>query len=213
MNNQSENIADLAAALAKCQSELKPVPKATKGHFKGGYADLTDCWENCRDALTKNGLSITQTIDMGSVFNVNGTGLFMITTLFHSSGQWIKSTMPIICKTPDDIQKIGSSVTYTRRYMLCSLVGITPIEDDDGNEGKASFQQPQKLPSITRDQFEELNSILQDCPRDYINHVLSNLAALNPPVKRFEDIPTNYFEAIKAEALRVRDSAKKKEAQ
>jgi ERF superfamily len=194
--SQSNEINELAAALSKCQSELKPVPKATKGHFKGGYADLTDCWENCREALTKNGLSVSQQID-----EVNDR-IVMHTTLLHSSGQWISSTMPIICKTPDDIQKIGSSLTYTRRYMLCSILGISPTEDDDGNEAKA----PPTSLKINRDMIIELNTLLDDCGEEYSNQIMTTLKSFNPPIRSFEDLPIQLYDRIKAAAIKEKEN-------
>jgi hypothetical protein len=52
---------ELASALAKAQAMMKPALKdSTNPHFKSKYADLTSIWEACRDALTKNGLSVAQ---------------------------------------------------------------------------------------------------------------------------------------------------------
>ena len=127
--NQSENINELASALAKCQGELTPAQKNSKNpFFKSVYADLTDCLACCKEPLAKNGLAVIQTMQ----YNETGPTL-MHTTLTHSSGQWIRSTMPLICKNPNDIQSMGSSITYCRRYSLCSIVGISAGDDDDGN--------------------------------------------------------------------------------
>lgn len=52
---------DLAAAMAKAQSEIKTALKDSKNpHFKSSYADLTSVWDACRAALTKNGISVIQ---------------------------------------------------------------------------------------------------------------------------------------------------------
>lgn len=40
----------------------------------------------------------------------------------------------------DDPQRLGSAVTYGRRYLLCALVGLVPDEDDDGQ--KAARPEP-----------------------------------------------------------------------
>lgn len=121
LNNRSE----LFTALAKAQSEMKGAIKdGNNPHFKSQYATLASTWEACRDALTKNGLSIIQRIK-------EQDRLYIETILAHSSGQWISSECPILMGR-QDMQALGSAITYARRYSLMSLVGIAP-EDDDGN--------------------------------------------------------------------------------
>lgn len=123
----SDSIAALAAALAKAQSEIDTAKKAANNpHFNRKYADLASVWDACRDALSKNGVAVVQapgTDDSGAVT--------MTTTLAHSSGEWMSSTMACRPAKPD-AQAIGSVITYLRRYALASMVGVAP-EEDDGN--------------------------------------------------------------------------------
>lgn len=128
---KSDNINELALALSKAQSQMKGATKdSSNPFFKSKYADLSSVWDACRDPLSKNGLCIIQTISV----DVN-TGTVLVTTLAHSSGQWIDSQYPIIPIKPDP-QSMGSAVTYARRYALMAIVGIAP-EDDDGNNASA----------------------------------------------------------------------------
>ena len=85
--------------------------------------------------LSKHGLSVVQLPegveritngDKGSMFLNVGT------TLMHSSGQWIRSTVPIPLDSPINAHKLGSALTYGRRYGLAAMVGIAQF-DDDGN--------------------------------------------------------------------------------
>jgi len=136
----SENITDLAMALAKAQALIKPASKdATNPHFKSRYADLPAVWEACRKPLTDNGLSVVQMpVDAGE----GRVGLTSV--LMHSSGQYISSTVSTKL-TQDSAQGIGSALTYLRRYALAALVGIVADEDDDGNaasHGTASYSAP-----------------------------------------------------------------------
>jgi hypothetical protein len=130
---QSPAINELAAALCKAQGEIKSAKEdKTNPHFKSSYASLDSVWEACRDPLTKHGLSVVQ------LPNVEGEMLILTTMLMHTSGQWIKSRMPITSAkmTP---QAIGSGMTYMRRYCLASLVGVAPKDwDDDGNEAQST---------------------------------------------------------------------------
>lgn len=121
---QSENINELAAALAKAQGQLTGALKDSANPFyKSKYADLNSVWEACRKQLSDNGLSVIQTTDIAFETVV------VRTTLAHSSGQWISGILPV--KTKDDgPQAQGSGITYARRYALAAIVGLAQIDDD-----------------------------------------------------------------------------------
>lgn len=124
--NKSESIKELATALSKAQSEMHGAKKdSTNPFFKSKYADLTACWEACREPLTKNGLSLVQ-----STKTTENGGTILVTSLLHSSGEWISGEFPV---RPDKegLQALGAALSYARRYTLSSLVGIVQ-EDDDG---------------------------------------------------------------------------------
>lgn len=123
----SESLIDLAKALAKAQGLMKTALKdSTNPHFKSNYSSLASVWEAVREPLSSNGLSIIQTLSNQD----NRTAC--TTMLLHESGQWIKDTMSMTPQqnTP---QGQGSCATYLRRYMLQSIAGVAP-NDDDGNE-------------------------------------------------------------------------------
>jgi hypothetical protein len=139
--NSSPEIKDLAAAMAKFQAELKPAIKGnTNPYFKSRYADLQACWDCCRDALVKNGLSVVQ----GSRES-NGEIVTVDTRLMHASGQWIESSLTMKPAKADP-QGVGSAVTYARRYALSAILGIVADEDDDGNA--ATHNEPKKALSV-----------------------------------------------------------------
>ncbi len=125
---QSETVGALAAALAKAQGAIKPAPlDRDNPFFKSRYATLASLWESARAALSANGLAVTQTTDF------DDGRIVLITTLLHSSGEWIVSVYPV---EPADRkpQALGSAITYARRYAFGALVGLSSAEeDDDGN--------------------------------------------------------------------------------
>lgn len=140
---QSDELKDLAAALSKAQGEIKAAVKdTTNPHYKSKYADLSSVWEACRAQLSKNGLSVTQG------FSHDSGHTLIITTLLHSSGQWIRSILPVDPqqKTP---QGMGSAITYMRRYALSAIVGVAPDDDDDGN---AASEKPAQRQAATNPQ-------------------------------------------------------------
>ena len=125
----SESITNLATALAKAQSLIKPaIYDSNNPHFRSRYASLTSVMEACRDALSANQIAVIQDAE------VNDKAVTVTTMLLHASGEFISSSlsMPFAQATP---QAIGSSLTYAKRYSLSSLVGITSDEDDDGEAG------------------------------------------------------------------------------
>lgn len=137
MNTQSDNIADLAASLAKAQSEMGAVHKDQDNpYFRSKFAGLSTVWEAVKPALTKNGLSIVQM--PGS----DERGYFVQTQLLHSSGQWIRSTT-YMKPAKEDPQGIGSLISYARRYALQAMVMACP-DDDDGEAamGRTATQKP-----------------------------------------------------------------------
>jgi hypothetical protein len=124
MNMQSEQINELATALAKAQSQITGALKdSSNPFFKSKYADLASCWDACRKQLTDNGLSVVQTTNL-----IEGQ-VVVTTTLAHSSGQWISGHLPVKAKD-DGPQAQGSGITYARRYALAAIVGLAQIDDD-----------------------------------------------------------------------------------
>ncbi len=126
----SDSINELAGALAKAQGEITGALKdSANPFFKSKYADLASCWDACRGPLAKNGLSVFQVPEMTDL------GLTLVTTLAHSSGQWVRGSLPVHPKD-DTPQAMGSALTYARRYALTAVVGIAQV-DDDGNAASA----------------------------------------------------------------------------
>lgn len=153
---QSESINELAKALCEAQKEtLFALKDSNNPFFKSKYADLSSVWDAARVPLTKNGLSVLQTMNPGE----NGT-VIIVTTLMHTSGQWVKSFLPVR-PVKDDPQSVGSAITYGRRYGLQAIVGICP-EDDDGEKSmgrKQTTQQAAKPETRTQEQANKIMSL------------------------------------------------------
>lgn len=121
---QSQEIKDLALALSKAQAEITGAVKDSKNpFFKSNYADLESVWSAIRGPLTKNQLCVIQTTE------IQGTATGIVTTLAHSSGQWIQGFYPL-SPIKQDPQGIGSAMTYARRYALAAMVGVVQVDDD-----------------------------------------------------------------------------------
>lgn len=134
----SEQINELAAALAKAQGAMTGALKdSANPFFKSRYADLESVWTACRKALTENGLSVVQSA------SATENGVAVTTMLLHSSGQWMRDTLPL---NPKDLspQGIGSAITYGRRYALAAMAGVYQT-DDDGEAAHGRGTQTQEV--------------------------------------------------------------------
>jgi len=117
----------LNAALFNVKKNLQPVVKgAANPFFRSNYADLNSILQTVEPLLLDNDLILLQHT------KTNGQFQIVETTITHvKSGELIGSSM----KVPEaitDPQKIGSAITYLRRYTLQSLLGLQTV-DDDGN--------------------------------------------------------------------------------
>ncbi len=201
--NKSENISELAIALSKCQGELEPARKdSLNPHFKSKYADLNSVWDACRLPLSRNGLSVVQTMD-----TVNDK-LVLNTLLLHSSGQWIKSTMPVVT-AKNDAQGIGSGLSYARRYSLSAICGISQ-DDDDGEaatRGNKENKVTQIIPTIGQDKIKQLSDTADVCDPDYMSKLYSYLNSNG--IKDFSMMREDMFPKIMRGMLANADSYQK----
>src|SRR3954447_20731998 len=141
---RSPLIGQLVAARAKAASEIKrvikdktadiPAKSGTGRSYSYSYADLASVMEAVDDALAAQEMALFQTM-------VDRRGaVFLVTTLAHSSDQWISSEVRVggIDAGP---QVFGSALTYMRRYSALSILGIAPDSDDDGSAAQSRADQ------------------------------------------------------------------------
>ncbi len=196
--NHSEKINELATALSKCQSELTfAVKDSTNPYHKSKYADLTSVWDSIRQPLTKNGLCVVQTVEM------QGDNVILVSILMHSSGQWIKSYLPILNASKTS-QGQGSGITYARRYALAALVGC--VQDDDDGESampkdridreKKDFKkkEEEESPLIDAEKRKSLHVLAEQCDDTYMGTLHKYLNSLG--IKGFENITERLYPKI-----------------
>jgi hypothetical protein len=193
---QSEQIAELAAALSKAQGAMQnAVMNRINPHFRSHYADLASTFDAARKPLSDNGLAFTQQTE----FN-NGTG-GLRSILMHTSGQWISTYWPL--PATGRPQEMGSALTYARRYSFQTLIGISAEEDDDGNLASKSNGKPETSSPVS---IEQLGHIQQALVKNGIDiaWLIEFANKRNIPIARLEEIPASMFEkfltAIKSKA-------------
>jgi hypothetical protein len=121
-------VKEIYQALVKAQSQIRiAIKDSNNPHFRSKYADLASVWDAIRDALHKNGLAVLQLSD------VDASGVpVLLTRIIHESGQHVEGRYPIVCKDPQDPQKMVAATTYARRASLSAALGVI-ADDDDGN--------------------------------------------------------------------------------
>ena len=120
--NEAEVKLSLHQKVYKCKLAIGKVTKnANNPHFKKSYADLNAIIEAVEPILLENGLLLLQPIHGNSVCT-------QIIDL--ESNDMIESCIDL--PTGIDPQKMGSAITYYRRYTLQSILSLQAV-DDDGN--------------------------------------------------------------------------------
>ena len=138
MPRSSESVAALACALAKAQAELVNPEKSLVAKIRSGRAGEAE--RSFRYAPLASGLDIVRkTLGQHEIATVQTTaidpaaGMVNLTTMLaHASGEWIASDWPVcaVAETANP-QRMGSALTYARRYALFTLVGIAGEDDLD----------------------------------------------------------------------------------
>jgi len=119
---------ELEAALVLALAEMPNVRKTGTGNY-GKFAELHELIDAVRPVLAKHGLAFMQ-----DVSGLPDGRLGVTTILVHTSGGRV-ATGPLPMPAPNDPQKVGSAITYARRYALMATLGLA-AEDDDGQAAK-----------------------------------------------------------------------------
>jgi len=103
------------------QNELGAISKdATNPFYKSKYFDINSLIGQLKPLLQKHNLVLLQPINNNQVRSV----------IYDLDGGSVESSIEL--PTNLDAQKLGSAITYFRRYTLTSLLALQAI-DDDGN--------------------------------------------------------------------------------
>ena len=123
--------------LFKLQSQIGAISKdSSNPYYKSKYFDINGLIKHLQPILHDLNLLLIQPIEGGNVVS---------RIIDIETGDGYQSEMPL--PSIDDPQKMGSAITYYRRYTLQSLLALQ-AEDDDGN--LASKAKPTLVPDNER---------------------------------------------------------------
>lgn len=111
--------------LLEFQKKVGAISKdETNPFFNSKYFDINGLIENIKPILNEVGLILIQPIKVAEGKNI------LFTILFDGDKNLLESSIAL----PDNIdpQKMGSAITYYRRYALQSML-LLQAEDDDAN--------------------------------------------------------------------------------
>ena len=128
---------NLLKSLSNAKKQIGAITKETTNpFFKSKYFDINQLIEHVEPVLEANGLMLMQPLTDGKVFS----------QIYHvEAGEMIESSMEL--PQLSDPQKMGSAITYYRRYTLQSLLALQ-AEDDDANKasGKVKTKKDNRIP-------------------------------------------------------------------
>ncbi len=123
------------------QQGITLVKDGTNPHFHSSYATLNEVLDKVKEPLNKLGVLIVQ--------ESIATGL-RTKLVDTEDDSFVESIMPYT--ETSTAQKLGSNLTYLRRYALVALLGLGD-SDDDGNLAstpRPTYKAPQASPSHER---------------------------------------------------------------
>lgn len=134
--------------LLEFQKRIGAIKKDGKNpHFRSSYATLSQILSEVKPILTDLGLTILQPIKDGCVTSILIDG--------------DKTILESIIKLPDNLdpQKLGSAITYYRRYTLASMLALE-IDNDDDDANVAAAKKPDLI--IGSDIYKQAAKFLKD---------------------------------------------------
>lgn len=136
----SVTLTKIAPALHLAQAALKGALKdSTNPHFKSKFANLESVWDAVRAPLKQNDITVIQ-----APVIENGEPC-LSTVLLHTSGEFVASVYPLRPSKPDP-QGFLSALTYARRGVLASMLGVIQVDDD----GESASGRGEEAPAANR---------------------------------------------------------------
>ncbi len=155
-------------ALAEMPEKL-PMVEGQIGHRKYNYTPLDKIVNTVRPILAKYGLAITQEIQTSSI---NEPKVMVSTIIYDKKGHklstpWVESQI-VETVGGNQLQALGATITYLRRYSISAFLNIATEEDTDATNVMAeknykfiSKSTKDKRKELPEEMKEKINEIWQ----------------------------------------------------
>lgn len=190
-----QQLAALFGALAAAQGAFKPVHKnrevtirTDKGPYTFAYAELSQSLDATRDALSTNGLAVSQPFSLGDGYAT------VRTILSHKEGGLMISTCHL--QQAKAMKDLGGLLTYCRRYAFNALLSLAADEDLDdqpeaarGETGAQSgprtskAEEPRRTPQTPQTQAKPASAQGQTAPKAASSSSAASTSAPSGPAK------------------------------
>lgn len=199
-----ERRAEFHEAMSEVQAEMQAVARnAFNDQTRSKFATLEAIDAAIRPTYTKHGfrLSFTETptdtpeLRISCVISRRGhEETYFLSALSDTVGPQGKPN-----KT--NVQGVGSSVTYLRRYLACMIFNVALRDDNDGNRAKPANANEETGELINRHQVNELRALMLE------TRILESvvLARKAPGLATIEALPATQFHIIRNDLLSRRN--------
>jgi len=188
----SPTLVEYTKALVKAQQCFTSADKSKTGQVGSGrfqYSSPQDLADASLKHLHDNGFAIKQ-----SVFSANGT-YYVSIWLLHISGEWTFEKIHFTPKDPSNEKDIGKAISYFKRYMYKSSLGL--VDEEDG-EDYAPVQKKEYTNTKSDTPFEIrkiwaiFNHELSQDRRDMFLELIEK----NCGTRKINDIKPEHYEAM-----------------
>lgn len=133
--------------LSELQASISVITKNTDNpYFKSHYADLNALFAEIKPLIKEHGFILMQTVHNN----------ILHTELTHIElGESVSEDMELLAC--NDMQKLGSAITYARRYSILPLLNIETV-DDDGNLASGKTKTWDELKTV-----EDFEGAIKSC--------------------------------------------------
>ena len=124
------------------ESVDKPAKDSTNDFFnRHKYASFEACLDAIKPALHEHNFILLQSN------NRDELGDYTETKFVHKTGQELTTKVYLVLDK-NNMQGVGSAITYAKRYGILTLAGIEPEvkDDDDGNKASGVSSAPPSKP-------------------------------------------------------------------
>jgi len=147
-----------------------------KGNPKAGqkeafrYVPLDQIDKIVRPLLLAESMSVACTTK-----NREGGGAVVVSRLSHRNGHFREAEIPLPLDTSggkSNIQGMGSTFSYGRRYTLCMLLNIITLDDDDGSGGVVDDAQAANINRLIKESGADTKAFLKYMNAESVESIL-----------------------------------------